>query len=230
MPRKSDGFVYILGGACLYTFTDGRTCYAKYGNILYLAKDSQYKMEITEKYDYICVNFFFCDGLQHESDVFSPKDTQETENTFYKLLRKATDGSCHISDIMSMLYRIYYIAVKSRTPVYLSSDIRSRIEKSKATIISDFNNPDLSVSNLAAEAKMSEPYFRSRFKDICGVSPVKYITDRRLSHAKELLEMDFLSLEEIAKRCGFSTVSYFCRVFKNNVGMTATEYKDKTLQ
>jgi AraC-like DNA-binding protein len=229
MPRKSDGFIYILGGSCRYSFTDGRICYAKPGDILYLAKDSQYEMEVIEKYDFICVNFFFYDSMPRESDVFSTKDTQETENIFYKILRKAADES-HVSDIMSMLYRIYYLAVRSRTPVYLSSDLRSKIEKSKATIISDFNDPDLSVSRLAADAKMSEPYFRSRFRDICGVSPVKYITDRRLAHAKELLEMDFLSLYDIAKRCGFSTTSYFCRVFKSNVGITATEYKKKTLQ
>ena len=33
------------------------------------------------------------------------------------------------------------------------------------------------------------------------------------------------TLEEISERCGFSSISYFCRIFKETTGMTPGEFR-----
>ena len=83
----------------------------------------------------------------------------------------------------------------------------------------------ISVSSLARHAGMSEVYFRRLFRSAMGVSPAKFIINCRVDRAKELLSEDYLTPEEVSERCGFSSLSYFCRVFKESTGMTPGEFR-----
>ena len=51
--------------------------------------------------------------------------------------------------------------------------------------------------------------------------------EHALEIAKQLLTYPFLSLDEIASRCGFLGASYLCRVFKKEAGITPTQYRKK---
>jgi AraC-like DNA-binding protein len=92
-------------------------------------------------------------------------------------------------------------------------------------LISASSDESITVESLARHAGISEVYFRRLFKSVTGISPAKYITDQKIRRAKELLELDYLTLEDVSERCGFSSLSYFCRVFKENVGMTPGEFR-----
>ncbi len=229
-PRRSDAFVYILGGSCRYDFEDGENFTAKAGDILYLAKDAVYKMDVYERYDFICADFFFACDTPRKSALLSPKDTREVENTFFKLLHRYAESPSNLSETMSLLYTVYSSAARSRETVYLSTDTRARILAARSRILLEFTSPDLTVSALAAEARMSEAHFRTQFKELCGSAPSVYINECRIARAKELLSLNYLSLEEIAESCGFSTASYFCRVFKKHLGQTASQYRKGTFR
>jgi AraC-like DNA-binding protein len=53
-----------------------------------------------------------------------------------------------------------------------------------------------------------------------------YICWVRLERAKFMLKKYPFRLHEVATRCGFQDVNYFCRVFKNKTGRTPTEYRE----
>ena len=221
-PRRCDAFVYILGGRCIYTFTDGRSFEAKEGDILYLSEGAVYEMHVRERYDFICVNFFFAAEDMRQSDVFTPKDKGSTENRFYRAWRMQTGGS--LPTKMSLTYKIYDDVIASRTESYLSLSHRAKIEEAMSMITADTRD-SASVADLARQVGLSEVYFRKLFKLVTGASPSKFITDCRVKRAKELLFEDYLNLDEIAERCGFSSLSYFCRVFKSSTGMTPGEFR-----
>ncbi len=64
---------------------------------------------------------------------------------------------------------------------------------------------------------MNPDYFRKLFKKEMGVSPLKYLTQIRISHAKRLLRLkqrSDMSIQEIAWLSGFQDSLYFSRVFK----------------
>lgn len=63
------------------------------------------------------------------------------------------------------------------------------------------------------------------FKAAAGQTIVDYINFFRLMQAKEKLLNTEKSISEIALECGFASVSFFNRVFKNNQGCTPGEYK-----
>lgn len=221
-PRRCDAFVYILGGRCHYTFADQGEFEAKAGDILYLSEGAVYEMTIRERYDFICLNFFFADTEHRLSDVFSPKDKSATESLFFRAWKFGADGSLPAK--MSLAYQIYDHVISSRTQNYLSSPNRIKISESVSAIAADSGH-NINVSDLAKNAGMSEVYFRKLFKSVMGISPSKFITDCKVSRAKELLLEDYLTLEDISERCGFSTLSYFHRVFKASTGMTPGEFR-----
>lgn len=85
----------------------------------------------------------------------------------------------------------------------------------------------ITLEQLSNMVNLSPIYFQRIFTAATGKSPHKFLLDKRLSVAKELLLVSNHSLAEISNMCGFSSQSRFNIVFKQNEGLTPTEYKNK---
>lgn len=83
----------------------------------------------------------------------------------------------------------------------------------------------ISLDEICRAVNMSKSYFCHRFKSVMGMTVMEYLLTTRLAAAKELLLEGREDIGEISERCGFSSVSYFCQVFKERVGVTAGAYK-----
>ena len=70
----------------------------------------------------------------------------------------------------------------------------------------------------------NEQYFCRLFKSIVGTSPINYINFVRVSKAEKLLKKE-TSLLKVANDMGFSSLSYFNRVFKKYKHYSPGEYK-----
>jgi two-component system, response regulator YesN len=58
-----------------------------------------------------------------------------------------------------------------------------------------------------------------------NISVIDYIQKKRIDEAAFLIEQGRQSITDISELVGFSGYTYFCKVFKDIKGMTATEYK-----
>lgn len=87
---------------------------------------------------------------------------------------------------------------------------------------------DIGMERLAELCHMSLTHFHRRFLAERNTTPNKYLTDIRLGAAKRLLSEESASLTEIAYLCGFSSQAYFTACFHRHVGLTPTEYREKT--
>jgi len=236
--RHSDAFVYILNGSCRYTFDDGTVFTAQKGDVLYLAEKAVYNMELSDEiYKFIFCDFYLSDtdssgvlktSALRQSCAVTPGDTDEMENYFRRLKnsRYNVNHECMVM-CMSLLYHIYGILVRVRHSEYISGSAKERIEEAWNKIHTNIPTHELRVSELAAQAGMSEVYFRKLFVSRYSVTPSKCIIYAKIAYAKKLLNEEILTLEETAIRSGFSSLSYFCKVFKNMTGMTPTEYREK---
>ncbi|NLC44199.1 MAG: AraC family transcriptional regulator [Clostridiales bacterium] len=88
-----------------------------------------------------------------------------------------------------------------------------------------FQNPDLSVSALGDEFKLSSSYLSKIFREEYELSIVDYISNSRINHSKKLLRQTDLSVQQIAEHSGFLSSSVFIRVFKKAEGTTPGLYR-----
>ncbi len=84
---------------------------------------------------------------------------------------------------------------------------------------------ELTLEEMAHEACLSPFHFARCFKAATGVSPHRYLLQRRLDHAKALLKAGKLSATEIAFACGFSSAAHFSSSFKRANGVTPSLFR-----
>jgi AraC family transcriptional regulator len=83
----------------------------------------------------------------------------------------------------------------------------------------------LSSEQLAHECKLSVTHFAKAFARSTGISPHRWLMQRRVDVAKDLLLTTDSSLIEISLKCGFSDQSHFTRVFAEATGETPGRWR-----
>ncbi|MBO5094888.1 MAG: helix-turn-helix transcriptional regulator [Lachnospiraceae bacterium] len=85
---------------------------------------------------------------------------------------------------------------------------------------------DLNLDDIANMSGFSKFYFSRIFKQFTHVSFYKYVNQKRIEKAAELLIEPKNSITDIALSCGFSSLSSFIRMFKIVKGCTPTEFRN----
>jgi AraC family transcriptional regulator len=85
---------------------------------------------------------------------------------------------------------------------------------------------DLRFEDLAAEACLSPYHFSRLFREATGLSPHRYVVERRVEAARQELARSNLSLVEIGLAFGFGSQANFTRVFRNATGLTPGQYRE----
>jgi AraC family transcriptional regulator len=83
----------------------------------------------------------------------------------------------------------------------------------------------LALNELAAQACLSPFHFSRLFKEGTGISPQRYVTDRRVEAAKRALASEHSSLADIALDTGFGSLDTFIRLFRKSTGETPARYR-----
>ena len=86
----------------------------------------------------------------------------------------------------------------------------------------------LGLSAIARAAGFAPGYFSKLFKRRHGTTLQAYIRKRRIESAQHLLHNTKLNLEQVARLSGFVTRNHFHEVFKESVGVTPNEYRERT--
>lgn len=103
------------------------------------------------------------------------------------------------------------------------------VERMQAYIRENYRDCNINVESLADIAGYTSYYFSKVFKDITGLAVIDYIRQVRINTAKELLCVDEIKISDIPCMVGFSNPSYFYSIFKKDVGLTPSAYKEYIL-
>lgn len=128
-----------------------------------------------------------------------------------------------LSQYISQLYNEFY---EERVVIDLT---RTELKKVKKVTDHITENPgiDLSLDKLCSLVIMSQSKLQKGFKCIHNTTVSNYIRDVRLEKAKDLLLNSDLNVSEIVYSVGFTSRSYFCKIFKNKYGLNPTSYRSK---
>ena len=86
---------------------------------------------------------------------------------------------------------------------------------------------NISLSDIADQAKVSKSTALNLFQRYLGISPVTYLVNYRLQEAAKLLASTEKKVTVISIDTGFDSVDYFCKAFKKYYKLTPTEYRKK---
>ncbi len=139
-------------------------------------------------------------------------DFEFTSEFYYQLAENIV--SLHYAGF-SQLKNIKTVKSQTRKSLY------RKILAAKNHIDSNFTSIK-NIESVAKESSISEYHFYRLFKQILGVSPYQYVTQKKLEFAKHLLKDKSLSLTDIAMICGFADLSSFSKSFKKYFGVSPT--------
>jgi AraC-like DNA-binding protein len=74
------------------------------------------------------------------------------------------------------------------------------------------------VTELASAATVSRSVLDQRFREVLGLSPIKYLTEWRMHLADDLLRTTDLSVSAISRRIGYESEEAFSRAFRRSHG------------
>ena len=89
-------------------------------------------------------------------------------------------------------------------------------------------NPKL--SDVAKTVHYNASYFSSAFHKELGTTYCDYLNSLKISYAKELLICTNLKITEICNECGFTSHSNFLRIFKENAGLSPTQFRRQSAE
>lgn len=108
--------------------------------------------------------------------------------------------------------------------VVLNSADEKFIKKLQTVIDHDLKNPDFSAEAFAATVGMSRMQLHRKLKSLLGLSASEFIRKERLKLSAHLLKRDSLNVSEVAYAVGFNDADYFTKCFKEEFGMTPSQY------
>ncbi|MEU8582674.1 AraC family transcriptional regulator [Streptomyces abikoensis] len=108
----------------------------------------------------------------------------------------------------------------------LSSALLPYLRRAKDLIDRSYADP-LDLATLAAEAGCSRFHFLRSFQAAFGETPGRYLTQRRIERARDLLRATNLTVAEICHLVGYSSVGSFSSRFSEVMGVPPTRYRER---
>ena len=158
-------------------------------------------------------------GFTYDSLVYAEIPDDEREKVEKTFLEADTEhsGAIEVFSVSRLLHYIEKYSVNAEASVGTLGGAIDYINKNLFR--------EISIDEICNEVHISKYHFCRRFKSAMGMTVMDYILKTRIIHSKEMLKKESVSITEVSERCGFSSVSYFCRAFKESVGVSPLKYR-----
>lgn len=88
----------------------------------------------------------------------------------------------------------------------------------------------VSIPEVAALLGVSQGHLSRTFKRIAGVTPERYMMEKRIERARRLLLDPNSRVSEVAEKCDFCNPAYFARVFRKVAGCSPTDFSKQPIR
>ncbi|MBA2938742.1 AraC family transcriptional regulator [Paenibacillus sp. CGMCC 1.16610] len=109
-------------------------------------------------------------------------------------------------------------------------DLETLAQNIVSFIQENYHDADMNISLIGLRFDMKSTYLSKLFREQTGEGLLDYINKVRIVKAKELIENQNITLNEIASLVGFSDVNALIRIFKKYEGVTPGKYKEMYLK
>jgi AraC-like DNA-binding protein len=83
----------------------------------------------------------------------------------------------------------------------------------------------VTLRQAASAACLSPFHYQRLFTKVFGESPHRFVTNRRLERAREMLARDHADVTEVCFAVGYSSLGSFSTLFRQQVGLSPSEFR-----
>ncbi|WP_319778953.1 AraC family transcriptional regulator [Maridesulfovibrio sp.] len=94
-----------------------------------------------------------------------------------------------------------------------------------SVVMEQYFNKNISLESMAELSGRSLSSFKREFKKTFKTTPARWIRERRMSWAEQLIRNSGKSITEISYESGYESLSHFSSLFRKNYGVTPREYR-----
>ena len=216
---RKDHFVGIqLCGSARHRFAD-REFVLSSNCIYFFNQRDDYEVEVYERGESFSVHFTTYEEINTPSFCVPIENPEEVLSLLQRAERLKHGGE-ELS-LLSVLYRLCHLLSVTQRRAYAPRD--GRILAAKSYMDANFRK-GACLEEAVAQSGLSPRRFNDLFKALVGTTPNRYLVLRRIEQAKALLELQSMTVSEIAEQCGFSDVYYFSKVFKQSYGVPPSKW------
>lgn len=124
---------------------------------------------------------------------------------------------------------IAYISKNAQNILYAIDNQNEDVVDKAIRIMGESYAENISMVSISEKLGISPNYLSALFHKKMGVGFVKYLTQIRMTKAKELLLEKNISVQEVAERIGYQNTNYFTKVFRTYFGLTPTEFQMQSI-
>lgn len=96
-----------------------------------------------------------------------------------------------------------------------------------AAVVEEYFNKNISLEDMAELSGRSLSTFKREFRRTFNTTPAKWIRERRLSWAAQLIRNSRKNITEISFESGYESLSHFSSLFRERYGMTPRQYRSE---
>lgn len=222
----------------LHCVVDGNGYSLKQGQLM-IFEPNQWHMQYTDlslSARFLTVTFDLDSelALNFSDRVF---DLSSAEAVFLKqILREIDTNDAFSGDYIRSNLKLLLLSIlrdvggrkkRLKTPVALRNE--NIIVSRTLQYIADHVYDKLSVETVAKETGVSASHLTALFRRQMNISPGEYIRRVKLEESKALIREGKMNFSQIATALNYSTIHHFSRQFKDNFGISPSEYS-KSIQ
>lgn len=149
------------------------------------------------------------------------REIKDSLNKIAGMLSKSNKNLEFLLDLYAQELVYNLIQIKGAHQI-LDLEYDSPVHKAVKYMHENYALP-ISIKQISSDLNMSEVNFCQYFKKITGITPKEYLTNLKLSKAKEMIR--HTNVTEAAFDLGYENISHFISLFKNKYGITPKQYQ-----
>ena len=237
---NSPCFIYIESGHEVITDSGNETIDLSAGSALFLPPGLNLHSDFVKKTEFLNAYLVFFDdeviddyltrvgnthGQQAQSSHCLIENAFEFADFFDSIQRGIKDVGYLNIKLQELLHLVAWKAEKLTFHALLSTMKRLPPKRNLVRLLERHDVLHLSVRDLAHISGRSLSSFNRDFKETYKVTPKKWLQERRLARARELLECADMTVTEAALRVGYENPSNFIKAFRLRYGVTPKRIK-----
>lgn len=131
---------------------------------------------------------------------------------------------CYLNELIVKLFQYDFLL---STPI-ANTPMQQKFENELLNEIIVYINENiytaLTIEELCHEFSISRSSLQMLFKNNLNIAPKQYISDLKLNKSKVLIKESIYTISEISNKLGFASIHYFSRKFKQQFGITPSDY------